>query len=161
MGMRPDDVAPMIAVIGLLASGAFIVWVIATGWRRHQIMKAQTGLQHKLLEKFGSAQELANYLNSEAGQKFLASATIEQTKPHGRILGGMTAGIVILMVGLSFIFLETAFLQVDADAARAFKAFGAIFSFLGLGFLFSTIAAYMLSKSWGLFNGKSEHSDHE
>ena len=154
-----EDLAVMIIMPMMFTMVAFIVWVVVNNRRRREIMQAQAEMQNKLLDKFGTAPEMAEYLNSEAGKKFLQSATIEPTRPHGRILGGMTSGIVILMLGLAFIFLETAFLKTDAHAAMAFKAFGAIFSFLGLGFLLSTIAAYVLSKSWGLFNGKSEHSD--
>ena len=154
-----EALAVMIIMLMMFTMVAFIVWVVVNNWRRGQIMRAQTEIQNKLLDKFGTAPEMAEYLNSAAGKKFLQSATIEPTRPHGRILGGMTAGIVILMLGLAFIFLEEAFVNLDADAAMSFKASGAIFSFLGLGFLLSTITAYLLSKSWGLFNGKSENSD--
>lgn len=98
-----DDIAMMIVMPGMFAMIAFIVWVMGNNRHRRETMKIQNEMQIKLLDKFGSAQELANYLNSEAGQKFLSSATIEQTKPYGRILGGITAGIVILLVGGSLL----------------------------------------------------------
>ena len=151
-----DDIAPMIIMPMMFAMIAFIVWVVVNSRRRRETIQAQTEMQTKLLDKFGTAQEMAEYLNSEAGKKFLQSATIEPTRPHGRILGGMTAGIVILMFGLAVLSLRPA--MPDPDGVIAVTVFGTVFTALGLGFLLSTIAAYLLSKSWGLFNGKSEHS---
>ncbi len=158
-GSSAEAIAPMIIMPGMFAMIAFIVWVVVNNRRRKDIMQAQTEMQTKLLDKFGSAQELAEYLSSEAGQKFLTSATIEQTKPHGRILGGMTAGIVMMFFGGAFHSLRG--LLPNSGSLEGFTIAGTIFAALGLGFLFSTIAAYVLSKSWGLFNGNSKHSDHE
>lgn len=154
-----DDIAPILILPVMFATVAFIVWVVVNNRRRRDIMQAQTEMQTKLLDKFGSAQELANYLNSEAGQKFVTSATIEQTKPYGRILGGLTAGIVILLFGLASLSLRPA--MPNPDGVLVVTVTGTVSAALGLGFLLASDAAYVLSKNWGLFNGDSKHSDHE
>jgi len=149
-----DDIAAIIILPVMFTMVAFIVWVVVNNRRRGEIMRAQTEMQNKLLDKFGTAPEMAEYLQSDAGQKFLESATIEKTKPYGRILGAVMAGIILLSMGLAFLFLRGAF--TDPEDIKGFTVAGAIFFALGAGFVLSSVAAFVLSKSWGLFNGDSK-----
>ena len=64
----------------------FVAWIIFTTIRRYKTAKLQAGVQTKLLEKFGSGQELLAYVQSDAGKHLMESLTMEQRTPHGRIL---------------------------------------------------------------------------
>ena len=149
-----ESLAPIFVMIGMFSMVSFIVWVVVNSRRRSEMIKAQAEIQSRLLERFGSAQEIREYLESDAGRKFQQSATIEPSRPHGRILGAMMSGIILLSLGVGFLLVRGAF--TDPGDLQGFTVAGAIFSSLGLGFLLSSLAAFFLSKSWGLFNGKEE-----
>src|SRR2546429_6267404 len=59
----------------------FVVWVIFTTVRRYKSTKLQADIQNKLLDKFGSSQDLLSYVQGEAGKQFLNSLTLQQRAP--------------------------------------------------------------------------------
>lgn len=145
-----EAIGPLVTMMVLPFLAGFIVWLVLTNRRRSETVRAQTEMQTRLLEKFSSSQEMLQFLQSDAGKKFLQSATIEQTKPCGRIIGGTTVGIVSATVGIAFLFVSKS--PSDADAVLGLSLVGGVLLALGIGFLLSSIAAYLLSKKWGLFN---------
>ena len=70
----------------------FVVWTIFSTIARFKTAKLQAGLQTKLLEKFGSGQELLAYVQSDAGKRFLESFAMEQRTPYGRIVARTVVG---------------------------------------------------------------------
>src|SRR5438046_9549733 len=90
----------------LFALFGFIVWIIFTTIRRYKTAKLQAGLQTKLLEKFGSGQELLAYVQSDAGKRFLESLTMEQRTPYRRILGAAQASVVLILLAFALLFLR-------------------------------------------------------
>ncbi len=142
------DLAPVLIPIGILAILGWIVRIIVQNVRQQRIAKLQADLQTRLLEKFGTPQDLIGYLESPAGQKFLDSATIERRNPYGRILGSVQAGLILALVGVALFFLEGRW----PETQEGFLFLATLSLALGIGFLLSAIAAYMLSKSWGLLD---------
>ncbi len=152
-----EAIAPLVVMVGMTGFASYIVWLVLTNRRRRETVKAQTEMQTRLLEKFGSSQEMLQFLQSDAGKKFLESATIEQTKPYGRIIGGTTVGIVSATVGIAFLFVSE--IPSDADSVLGLSLVGGLLLALGIGFLLSSTAAYLLSKKWGLFNFRCPECD--
>ena len=124
----------------------FVVWTIFSSIRRYKTAKLQAELQTKLLEKFGSGQELLAYVQSDAGKRFLESLTMEHRTPYGRILGAAQASVVLILVALALLFLRG---RVPGGE-EGFLVFGAIMLSLGVGFGLSAALSYYLSKSFGL-----------
>lgn len=124
----------------------FVVWTIFSTIRRYKISKLQAGLQTKLLEKFGTSQELLAYVQSDAGKRFLESVTMEQRTPYGRILGAAQAGMILVLLGLAFLFLRGRV----AGGEEGFLVFGTIILSLGVGFGLAAALSYFLSKTFGL-----------
>lgn len=131
----------------------FIIWTIFSTIRRYQTAKLQAGLQSKLLEKFGSGQELLAYVQSDAGKRFLESLTMEQRTPYGRILGAAQVSVILVLLSFAFLFLRGRVL----GAEEGFLVFGAITLCLGLGFGLSAALSYYMSKSFGLLTESTEH----
>lgn len=146
------DAIMLFTVPGLFA---WIFWVIFSNIRRYKIARVQAESQTKLMEKFGSSQEFIAYMQTEAGKRFLESATIERTRsnPFGRILGAVQAGLILVTIGVGFLFLR----NPVPDAAQAFLVFGTLAVALGVGFLLSATASFVLSKSFGLLERASKH----
>ena len=130
----------------LFAVVALIIWIIFSTIRRYNTTKLQAGLQTKLIEKFGTGQELLAYVQSEAGKRFLQSLTMEQRTPYGRILGAAQASVILALVGLALLFLRGRV----AGADEGFLVFGTIILSLGVGFGLAAALSYFLSKSLGL-----------
>jgi hypothetical protein len=145
-----EDIAPVFAMIGMFIMIVYLVRISSDNRRRRQEAQNQFELNNKLLDKFGTSQELMEYLRSDAGQEFLRSAPIERASPYGRILGSVQWGIVLLTAGAASLFLRN---QIS-DGFEGFTVFGAFGVALGVGFLISAVVAYLLSKSWGVINGE-------
>jgi hypothetical protein len=137
----------------LFALFGFVVWIIFTTIRRYKTAKLQAGLQTKLLEKFGSGQELLAYVQSDAGTQFLDSLTMEQRTPHGRILGAAQASVILVLLGLALLFLRGRV----SGGEEGFLVSGTMILSLGVGFGLSAALSYFLSKSFGLLSGTVAH----
>ena len=147
-----DSLAPVLILVTIFTAIVLMVRTVTVNRRLHQIAKLQSDLQTRLLEKFGTGQELVGYLESPAGQKFLESATIERRNPFGRIMGSIQAGIVLTMAGIGFFALQGQWHRTE----EGFLFLGTMGLALGVGFLLSSAAAYFLSKSWGLLDGRGD-----
>jgi hypothetical protein len=131
----------------------FVIWTVFSTIRRYKTAQLQAGLQTKLLEKFGSGQELLAYVQSDGGKRFLESLTMEHRTPYGRILGAAQASVVLILLALALLFLRGRVLGGE----DAFLVFGTILLSLGVGFGLSAALSYYLSKSFGLLTGSAEH----
>lgn len=130
----------------------FVVWTVFSTIRRYQTAKLQAALQSKLLEKFGSGQELLAYVQSDAGKRFLESLTMEQRTPYGRILGAAQVSVILVLLSLAFLFLRGRV----SGAEEGFLVFGTIALSLGIGFGLSAALSYYMSKSFGLLTESTE-----
>ena len=131
----------------------FVIWTIFSTIRRYKTTKLQAGLQTKLLEKFGSGQELLAYVQSDGGKRFLESLTMEQRTPYGRILGAAQTSVVFILLAIALLFLRGRV----SGAEEGFLVFGTIMLSLGFGFGLSAALSYYLSKSFGLLTESTEH----
>jgi len=122
-------------------------------FQRRQLTKLHFSLQDKLLDKLGSSPEAIEYLHSDAGEKLFALASAERANPYTRILGALQAGAVLSLLSVGFLFLR----GMVRDGAEAFTVIGVLGLCLGLGFLASSAAAYLFSKSWGLLDQPAEN----
>src|SRR2546427_3640164 len=83
----------------------FVVWTIFSTIRRYKTAKLQAGLQTKLLEKFGSGQEVLAFVQSEAGERFLGAVANGQKAPDGgNFGGGAGGGFLLLLWGVTPVF---------------------------------------------------------
>jgi hypothetical protein len=133
---------------------AWISWVIFSTIRRYMLAKMQSGVQSKLLEKVDSSQALLAYAETESGRRFLESLRVEQVEPgmsYRRILGGAQAGVVLSAFGAGMLLLHSAGVAPE----REFTIFGGLGLALGIGFLLAAAVSYVLSRSFGLLERRS------
>jgi len=128
---------------------SFVLWTIFSTIRRFKIAKLQADVQNRLIDKFGTTQDLLAYVQTDAGKQLLESLSVERTSPFSRIIGAVQAGIIMFLFGLALLFLRGRV----SGAEEGFLMFGTIFVALGVGFAISAAASYSLSKSFGLLNG--------
>jgi hypothetical protein len=137
----------------LLTLIGFTIWTIFSTIRRYKTTKLQADLQTKLLEKFGSGQELLACVQSDAGKRFLESLTMEQRTPYGRILWAAQVSVILVLLSFAFLFLRSRV----SGAEEGFLVFGTIAFSLGIGFGLSAALSYYMSKSFGLLSESTEH----
>jgi len=147
-----EFIAPVLIVMTVFTAIVVLVRTVAHNRRQLQVTKMQAEMHTRLIEKFGTSEELVAYLGSPAGQKFVESTTIERRNPFGRILGSIQAGLVLSLAGIGFLFLQGRWSEVE----EGFLFLGVMGLALGIGFLLSAAAAYFLSKSWGLIDERGE-----
>ena len=141
-----SDIVAMISIPAMLA---WFAWIVFGNIRRFKIAKLQAEVQTKLLDKVSSSQDLIAYAQTEAGQEMLESLKVERHSPHTRIIGALQTSIVMICLGVAFLFLRGRITGTE----EGFLVFGTLATMLGAGFGLSAVAAYYLSKSFGLLNG--------
>jgi hypothetical protein len=131
----------MIPIIGILTSTVMVVFIVWTVTRaRTRRAEVQAEVQTKLIDRFGSAPELIDFLQSPAGRQFVSGV---QSAPalmmRDRVMSGFSRSIVLTMLGVAFGFLT--FFYDDDFAVPA-----AIVFFLGLGYLLATFISLKLAE---------------
>ncbi len=161
---RPDrdaqiDDLEQVAICAIAACIAIgvLTWLIRTfiNYRRWlRLVKVQTDVHSKLLDRFTGHDDLLAYIQSPAGSKFLQSSPIALDAgprslgaPLGRILWSVQAGVVLTAGGIGLQFVSA---RVSEDASQPLHALGVLAVALGLGFVVAAAAAYWLSRKLGL-----------
>lgn len=139
----------IIIVPCFLAFFSWLGWLLFSTIRRYKIAKLQAEVQHRLLEKVSSGQELLAYAQTDAGKQLLQSLRVETVSPHTRIIGALQTAIVMMALGFALLLLRNRV----SGAEEGFLVFGTIITVLGIGFAVSSAASYYLSKAFGLLNG--------
>lgn len=146
----------IISVIGLIAFAlAWLVRTVIEQRRWNRLSRTQTEVHNKILDRFGSSEEVLAYIKSPAGSKFLESApiplhaeTATPNAPTARILWSIQLGVVVTVAALGLILVS---LRFEKEAAQGFFAMGAIALSIGAGFIASAIVSLLLSRRLGVW----------
>ncbi|HKS95510.1 MAG TPA: hypothetical protein VJV74_05175 [Terriglobia bacterium] len=154
-----DNLA-IVLVVFIIAGGLVTIIRALLDYRKTTtLVRAQADAHIKLMERLASSQELLSYMETEAGKKFLQLVAIgaEQPRstrfPFGRILWSVQVGLVLLLAGLGLLFLRPHL--HDPGAADGFLVLGTLGLMVGLGFILSAAASYVLSKRLGLLESEA------
>jgi hypothetical protein len=124
--------------IAFFAMVVLIIFVIAR--RRQAELRARAEFQKQILDKFSSGKEFADFLGTEASQRFLTALSSPALGSHYRALGMMRGGITIAVFGIGFLLLTA--------LRRGFVVPGVLLVALGAGLLIAATASYHFSKKW-------------
>ena len=129
--------------LGSFAMIATIVWLGVHAKNRKATLQAE--VQTRLIDKFSNAPEFVDFLNSDTGKQFLTGIDkMPQLMARDRIVGGVSRGIIMLLLGTAFLIIWRA-----ADN-EGFLYPGFILAGLGIGFFLSTLVSLKLSQKFGL-----------
>jgi hypothetical protein len=137
--------------IGVFAMVVMIVWLVHLAKQKR--LSEQAELQKHFLNKFNSAQELTQFLDTPQGQSFLKDMRIggDAAGPKDRIIRSVKGGILLLALGAGFLIL----LRFERDLIYP----AAILLALGVGFLIGATVSYWLSKRWNIFEERDIRLD--
>lgn len=134
---------PIFCSIGFFAMVVLIVFAGVHGKNKRAAM--QTEVQTRLIDKFSSAPEFVEFLNSDTGKQFLTGIDkMPQLMARDRIVGGVSRGVIMMLLGAAFIAIWF------ADSNIGFMYPGFILMGLGIGFFISTLVSLKMSQRFGL-----------
>jgi flagellar biogenesis protein FliO len=158
------DLMPLLGFACFLGALIWLIRALLENRRWSRIFKLQSEVHGKLIDKFSSSQELAAYMETEAGKRFLEAAPIpvgfepEQRVPNAvaRVLTPLQIGIVLTLLGLGCYLLR----HVSTDMKTPMLVFGTLALMPGLGFIISAGITWVLAGRLGLMPQSSKaHSN--
>ena len=154
------DLFPFMIFVVLLIGLLWLLRVLLENRRWAKMLKLQSDVHGKLLDKFGNNQELLTYMNTEVGKRFLEAAPMpagsELAAPAkmslARILVPLQFGAVLTLVGFGFLFLRS---RVEVDSQTPMLVLGTLGLMLGIGFIISAGLAFFLARHLDLLPKKA------
>ena len=154
--MNGEEIVMMMVMPTFFLVTAWGFRLLLNFMQQRRATRYQYDIQTKLLEKFGTAPELLDYLRSDAGMRFLETSMNEpRPNPQTRILGSVQTGIVLTALGVGFLVLR----PLMPGAAEPFAVFGVLSLCVGVGFLASSWIATSVARKWGLIGRPADDSD--
>ena len=152
-----DVIDPIGALLAFACFLSALVWLIRQfleNRRWSRIFKLQSEVHGRLIDKFSTTQELAAYMGTEAGKRFLEAAPIpvgfepEQRMPNAiaRVLTPLQIGIVLVLLGCGLFMLRHA----SPETEIPMLIFGTIILMPGIGFIISAGVTWVLAARLGL-----------
>jgi hypothetical protein len=138
-----------------VAFAMFIIGVIAIARSRHH--KHRLELQKAILERVGSVKELAEFLTTEQGERFLTSLAPAYFRPHHRGLWSVRIGIVLLTIGV-FLMIVFHLPLFGSSTPPALLMAVLLLIASGLGMLLSAAVSFLIARRLGIGDGPSRRS---
>jgi hypothetical protein len=145
---------PLLAFIAFLGVVLWLTQVLLENRRWNRIFKLQSDVHAKLIERFGTSQEVLSYMNTDAGKRFLEASPIAVgldrgapvPSPVARVLTPLQIGIVLALLGIGLIALRHSISGGEAPLLLV----GTVVLMPGLGFIISSGVTWALAKHLGL-----------
>ena len=146
----------MFAVLATMTG--VLVWLVRTiiehrRWSRTS--KMQADVYNKLMDRFTANEDLLAYIETPAGKRLLESAPIAfdgapraVSAPVGRILWSVQVGVVFAAAGFGLQYVSR---SIEKTVSQPLFAMGVLALSIGIGFVISAIASYVLSRRLGLW----------
>jgi len=152
-----DVIQPIAFLLAFASFLTALVWLtrqFLENRRWSRIFKLQSDVHARLIEKFSSSQDLASYMETEAGKRFLEAAPIpvgiepEQRMPNAiaRVLTPLQIGVVLVLLGVGFFLLR----NVRSEMHEPMLVLGTVALMPGLGFIISAAITWVLAGRLGL-----------
>ncbi|HVP37320.1 MAG TPA: hypothetical protein VMT04_10020 [Terriglobales bacterium] len=144
------------SVIALL----FIIWIIWSLFRSYkssvQAKLHRAEIVNRMLEKFGSAKEFTDFLETREGRKFMEDPLPSTATSISRIYRFIQAGIIVMLAGVA-LFLNAYRLRGETEIhfvnqVRDAQYWGTLSIAIGVGLLLAAVISYFFAKRWNLLN---------
>ncbi|HUR19513.1 MAG TPA: hypothetical protein VMZ90_01810 [Vicinamibacterales bacterium] len=164
MSMWRSTMDSFLFVLGFTAAALSLLWItryIIEHRRWLRATRIQSEVHNKLLERFSSSTELAAYMESPAGAKFLQASPLSFESstqrapgaPFSRILWSAQAGVVLVAAGIGFLVIQR---SMQYEVAQMLGAWGTLSIAVGAGFVISAAMSYVISSRMGLLSAPRE-----
>lgn len=135
-----EGLIPLLGMTLSFAGVVAIVWIVTRGRQRR--VEIQAELQTRLIDKFGSTNELVEFLQSPAGKSFVNGVqSTNKGVVRDRILAGYSRAIILSFLGAAFVVMWI----ITGSTGLAWP--GVLLLALGLGYLVATMTTARMSRS--------------
>jgi hypothetical protein len=149
-----SDLPPTLAVGSFLLAFLWLARLFIDNRRWTRIFNMQNQVHNRLIEKFSTSQELAAYMGTDAGKRFLEAAPIPvnlgtgQRVPNAvaRVLTPVQIGVVLVLLGIGLLLLRHA----GPDMETPMLVLGTVILMPGIGFIISAGITWVLAARMGL-----------
>ena len=114
----------------------YVLYLVTVAIRRKQ----KNAMQQHVLDKFASAKDFADFVQSPAGQKYVMSFADTATSSQSAILNSVRTGVVLLSLGLGIQFTNF------GSPSQLPLRIGIVLAMLGIGFLVSAAISFWLAR---------------
>lgn len=151
-----------LSFLSFLGAFLWLIHVLLENRRWGRIFKLQNDVHGKLIEKFGTSQEMLAYMSTEAGKKFLEATPLAVgferqeliPSPVARVLLPLQIGLVMTLLGAGLIGLG------HSEGTRhvvGFIVIGTVILMPGLGFIISAGITWVMARRLGLMPERAQH----
>jgi hypothetical protein len=149
-----SDGLPFLVFVCILSALLWLTHVLLENRRWNRIFKLQTDVHGRLIERFGTSQEVLTYMSTEAGKRFLEATPIAVgferqqpvPSPVARVLTPLQIGVVMTLLGAGLIGLRHSL----PDNGPGLLVIGMVVLMPGLGFIISAGITWVLARHLGL-----------
>jgi hypothetical protein len=149
-----NDGVPFLVFVCILGALLWLTHVLLENRRWSRIFKLQTDVHGRLIERFGTSQEVLTYMGTDAGKRFLEATPIAVgferqppvPSPVARVLTPLQIGVVMTLLGAGLLYLRNSV----PDGGRALLVIGTVVLMPGLGFIISAGITWVLARHLGL-----------
>jgi hypothetical protein len=114
--------------------------------------RTQRVILARLIDRFSSASDLSDFLQSRSGADWISSLTDRIYEPVAVIAQSVRVGVILCFVGVGCFVPSVR----QLDPAFPASALGTLLVFAGLGFLASALATFLLSRKFNLLPGAGD-----
>jgi len=168
-----EVIAPIVALLVFVCVLLALLWLVrmlVENRRWTRIFNRQAEAQNRVLEKFGSSEEMLNYMRSDSGKHLFEFAPaplgplLQSGSPISRILTPLQFGVVLTFVGIGFLILKSALAssgQVwSSDAQGPPLVLGVVTATLGVGLIVSAGISWAFARHLGMLPPRAERQGH-
>lgn len=145
----------VVVMFGVISIGKYLI-----EYRRwYRISKMNAEVHNKILDRFGSNEELLAYIDSPAGRRFLEATPVAPTgtmprasAPFGRILVTVQIGILLIALAVGLLMVSNRAIE---EVQQLLASMAVLAFCLGVGSVVSAIASYALSRRLGLIEDRT------
>jgi len=149
-----NDGIPFLVFLCILSALLWLTHVLLENRRWGRIFKLQTDVHGRLIERFGTSQEVLTYMSTDAGKRFLEATPIAVgferqqpvPSPVARVLTPLQIGVVMTLLGAGLLYLRHSL----PDGGGVLLVTGTVVLMPGLGFIISAGITWVLAKHLGL-----------
>ena len=151
-------------VIGatIIVSAAWIITSIMKSIKERANTRTRAEIYNKLIDKFGSAPELVEFLRSDAGLRFIEEQTIEPSQPLMKIMSSVRLGVTLALIGGGTLVVANLWDRTfGEDLYNMIALAGTVALTAGAGFIISAAISYKLCQLWGLMPSIKQEKTNE
>jgi len=145
-----NTVAAVVIGPTIIVSAAWIIASIIRSIKERANTRTRAEIYNKLIDKFGSAPELVEFLRSDAGLRFIEEQALEPSQPLMKIISSVRLGVSLGLVGGGILVVANLWDRTLGEDLYNMSAIaGTVALTAGAGFIIAAMISYKLCKMWG------------